>query len=252
MTTPDPTGNESDRPRDQPGSTPSPPPDWSTPDTPAVAPQLGGNATPDAPSYPEAQPPPHPGATPPPGAPPPPETAPTPRSTRLALILSLVAALLFCCCTAAAVTLILWGRTLLDDLNTPRSVGLNQPARDGDLEFLVRQIDCGIGRIGDPVVHQQAVGQFCLVELTIRNVGAQPVVFRESLQKAYDRQQRQYRADVGAGLVANADHPVFVSTLHPGTEVTSTLVYDLPPGSRIVRLELHGAQGSKGVFVHTE
>lgn len=277
MTTPDPAGRDADRSHDQPGSGPPrddagpPPPDWSTPDTPVVAPRLGGDPTPPGSGLPPhsgpvppspgaaapygSDPTGYPGAPPPPGAGAPPPTGPAPpRSNQLALILGIIAALLFCCCTAAAVALLTWGRAVFDEMQErgPRTVGLNQPARDGNLEFRVRQVDCGIGRIGDPVVHQRATGQFCLVEVTVRNVGKRPTAFRESLQKAYGPGRQQFRADIGAGLLANADHQVFLDELNPGAEVTGTVVYDIPPDSRIVRLQLHSAHGSRGVSVRTE
>ncbi|SDZ36935.1 protein of unknown function [Micromonospora pattaloongensis] len=255
MTTPDPTGNDPNRPRDEPAPeppsrpvSPAPPsvPDWSTPDTPTTAPRIGGNGAP--PPYSGAGPPPYTGPVPPYPPPPPPG-----RNGRLALILGIVAALLLCCCAAATITALTWGRRVYDQMRdqNQRVVGLNDPARDGQLEFRVRQVHCGIGRIGDQYVNQTAVGQFCLVELTVRNLGSRPAQFNEALQTAYAPGNRQFRTDPGAGVLANADQQVFLDELNPGREVTGAMVYDIPPDAQIVKLELHSTPRSKGVLVRT-
>lgn len=273
MTTPDPAGSDPNRPRDEPGSEPthrppdpaaaSPPPDWSTPETPTTAPRIGGGGNGAPPPYSDAGPPPYSGPLPPysgapppyPGPPPPYPAAPPPpnRNNRLALILGIIAAVLFCCCTGGVVSALTWGRQFYDEMRTrdQRTVGLNQPARDGTMEFRVRQVECGIGRIGDPFVNQTATGQFCLVELTVRNIGSRPAGFTDSLQKAYGPENRQFHADPGAGVLANADQQVFLDELNPGNQVTGLVVYDIPPGTRIVKLELHSSSRSNGVVVRT-
>ncbi|WP_212824587.1 DUF4352 domain-containing protein [Polymorphospora rubra] len=165
-----------------------------------------------------------------------------------------MAVVLLCCCVGVAVSALFWGRDFYDDARDRggRTVGLNQPARDGDLEFRVIGLECGIGRIGDLFVNQSAVGQFCLVDLVVRNVGDRPATFSDNLQKAYGPTDKQFGADSGAGALANIDQQVFPDQLNPGNQVTGVVVYDIPPDARIVRLRLHSAKGSPGVTVRTE
>ena len=253
--------------------TPQPPvqtptaPDWSTPDTPASTPPLGGYGNPPArpaePADRESTPGPgQPGpGQPGPGQPGPGQPGPTgaprgfapPGDRRWWFVLGIVAALLSCCCVAAAVIALAWGPDLYAGLRdeSPRVVGLNQPARDGDLEFRVHGVRCGVGRVGDPLISQLAVGQFCVVQLRVRNVGAQPVIFHDSLQTAYGPAGERFGADSTAGLLANADQQAFLSEINPGNRVTGALVYDIPPDSRIVRLRLHQSAHSTGVLVQT-
>ncbi|WP_422772746.1 DUF4352 domain-containing protein [Plantactinospora sp. WMMC1484] len=164
-----------------------------------------------------------------------------------------MAALLSCCCVAAAVIVLTWGPDFYTGLRDrkPRVVGLDQPARDGDLEFRVHGLRCGLAEVGDPLISQRAVGQFCMVDLAVRNLGARPALFHDDLQVAYGPAGQRFGADSSAGLLANADQLGFLSEINPGNRVTGTIVYDIPPDARIVRLRLRGAASSPGVQVRT-
>ncbi|MFD0823081.1 DUF4352 domain-containing protein [Micromonospora zhanjiangensis] len=169
------------------------------------------------------------------------------------MILGSAGLFLLCCYGAVAVALVTWGGDLLHMIRdrTTHSVGLNQPARDGDLEFRVRTMHCGVDRIGDPLVSQSAVGQFCVVQLDVRNIGRHPVTFADTLQRAYGPTGQQYVADPSAGILVNADKQDFLSEINPGNQVTGAVVYDIPRDARIVRLRLHESPGSPGVGVRT-
>ncbi|MBE1485769.1 DUF4352 domain-containing protein [Plantactinospora soyae] len=244
-----------------PGPPTAPPPDWSTPDTPANTPPLGGYpGSPQWPGPPVAPGPPGPpvqsGPAPGPQPPGPATPAPNPaRSTdrRWWFVLGIVAALLSCCCVAAAVIALAWGPDFYTGLRERerRIVGLNQPIRDGDLEFRVRQLRCGLTEVGDPLVSQLALGQFCVVDLTVRNLGARPAVFHDNLQIAYGPAGQRFGVDSTAGLLANADQRAFLDVINPGNRVTGAIVYDIPPDARIVRLRLHGSATSAGVQIRT-
>jgi hypothetical protein len=249
------TGGASAPPGGAPGGPTGRPPDWSTPDTPANTPPLGGYPNPQQwPGQPaaQAQVAPEPGRQASgPGGPAPDVARPTDR--RWWFVLGIVAALLSCCCVAAAVIALTWGPDIYTGLRERerRIVGLNQPIRDGNLEFRVRQLRCGLTEVGDPLVSQLALGQFCVVDLVVRNLGAQPVVFHDNLQIAYGPAGQRFGVDSTAGLLANADQHAFLSEINPGNRVTGAIVYDIPPDSRIVRLRLHGSVTSPGVQVRT-
>jgi hypothetical protein len=254
-------------------STPqTPPPAWSTPQTPVTAPPLGGGAAaPDpygggaAAQYGggAAGSPPHWPPFPPwladqPAGDPGRQPAEEPRAglpnRRLWLILGLTAMLLSCCCVATAIVALTWGEDIYREIRdrTDRSVGLNQPARDGDLEFRVHQVECGYDSVGDPFVNQHALGQFCVAELTVRNLGSAPAPFRDGLQRAYGPGGEAYGADSTASMLANADQPGALDEIGPGTDRAGAVVYDIPRDSRIVRLRLHATAGSRGVLVRTD
>lgn len=168
------------------------------------------------------------------------------------MILGIVAVLLSCCCVVTVLIALTWGQQIYDEfLDRRDTVGLNQTARDGDLEFRVTGVECGIGRVGDPLISQAAVGQFCVVDLAVRNVGSRPVVFAETLQLAYGPRGELFLADSTAGILANADQQSFLNEINPGNRVTGALVYDVPPDARVVRVELRQSARSPGVTVRT-
>lgn len=279
------------------------PPDWSTPDTPAVGPPIGGGPFPPHPDQPSPDPARWPAGQPPdqwPTDQPPPgewptdqpepeqryadrpesgwtdpeapgrghpvswldEPAPDPdpypprvdRGRRLWLVLGVSVALVLCCCAGVVGTALTWGGDLYAEVENrgQRIIGLNQAGRDGDLEFQVRQVRCGVGQVGDPLVSQAAVGQFCLVELAVRNVGKRPAFFTDALQRAYGPDGELFNADSEASMLANADQQVFLNEINPGNLVTGALVYDIPIRARIVRLRLHHAPSSPGLVVRVE
>ncbi|GAA3779064.1 hypothetical protein GCM10022225_78980 [Plantactinospora mayteni] len=176
-----------------------------------------------------------------------------PTDRRWWFVLGLVAALLSCCCVAAAVVALAWGPGFYTGLRdrSDRVVGLNQPARDGDLEFQVHEVRCGLTEVGDPLVSQLAIGQFCVVDLAIRNLGAGPATFSDGLQTAYGPAGQRFGVDSSAGLLANADQLGFLSEINPGNRVTGAVVYDIPPDARIVRLRLRASAASPGIQVRT-
>lgn len=231
------------------------PPDWSTPETPAIAPPLHGSAAPGPPpSKPPAVPPPGPPAGPPypptDGPAPAPGPEPPPRRRTLPLVIALTAALLICCCGAVVGGVGAVGAVYghFSDRGR-RIVGLNESARDGNLEFRVATIKCGVPRVGDQFVSQTAAGQFCLVDLTVRNAGGRPATFDDSLQRAYGPGDRQFGVDQTATMIVNAAQPLFLAPINPGNRVPAILVYDIPADGRLVRLLLHATADSRGVLV---
>ncbi|MEQ4304791.1 DUF4352 domain-containing protein [Plantactinospora sp. B6F1] len=243
-----------------PGAGPPSPPDWSTPQTRVSTPPLGGYPPPapppptwaSGPTGPEGGAGPEAGHAPPGGTVKVPEFV-RPTDRRWWFVLGLVAAVLSCCCVAAAVVALVWGPGFYNGLRdrAPRVVGLNQPARDGDLEFQVQRVRCGVTEVGDPLVSQLAVGQFCLVDLAVRNLGRRPVTFQDGLQIAYGPAGQRFGVDSSAGLLANADQLGFLDEINPGNRVTGAVVYDIPPDTRIVRLRLRASATSPGIQVRT-
>jgi hypothetical protein len=192
-------------------------------------------------------------------SPPPPPYPPiqpqkdTSRNTRLAILLAAVAAVLLCGCVSAVVVTAAFGRTIIDNVRERnRETGrLNEPVRDGPLEFRVSRVDCGVPDLGDSFAYQAAVGQFCLVEMNVRNVGDEPATFSDQHQRAYGEHDEQFAADSGAGVLANAQQQIFLNKINPGNQVTGIVVYDIPPDASIVKIELRASERSTGALVTT-
>lgn len=133
---------------------------------------------------------------------------------------------------------------------SPPTVGtIGVPARDGDLEFTVSGVECGIDRIGTETFGTDAVGQFCIVTLDVQNVGAAPATMIDFVQDLYDDAGQAHSASIGGSIYLSETVPA-VGPLEPGERRPSRLVYDLPDGAVPAEIELHGAPfGSPGVRV---
>jgi hypothetical protein len=51
--------------------------------------------------------------------------------------------------------------------------GLGDPVRDGQFEFVVRSVDCGVASVGEGFARKEAQDQFCLVALEVENTGTE-------------------------------------------------------------------------------
>ena len=105
-----------------------------------------------------------------------PPLAPPPRPQRgwpkhLALILSIVAGVVVLACLGGAVTIATFGARSYHREHRQVSAGMNEPVRDGLFQFTADTMRCGVQAIGSPDEEQSPIGQFCVVTLTIKNVG---------------------------------------------------------------------------------
>jgi hypothetical protein len=174
------------------------------------------------------------------------------RGGRLAVLIGAAIVLVsLCCCAGVVAAVVTWGDDAYRRLTQDRgdTVGLGQAGRDGAFEFTVSRVDCGVAQIGDSFINQTAVGQFCLAELSVHNVGKRPATFADALQRAYGPDGDRYAADSAAGILANAEQQLFQNQINPGNRVTGVVVYDIPRDSRIAELELHESEHTAGLRV---
>ncbi|HEX7745823.1 MAG TPA: DUF4352 domain-containing protein [Micromonosporaceae bacterium] len=167
------------------------------------------------------------------------------------LILGLAAALILCCWASVIGGVVAWGDDLYGQISNRgrNTVEINEAARDGHLEFRVTGVECGVPRVGDQIVNEVATGQFCLVQVTVRNRGDRPLTVDDSLQRAYGSGDRQFALDQTAAMIANAAQPLFLAPINPGNQVDMILVYDIPTDARLLRLHLRATADSRGVLV---
>jgi hypothetical protein len=174
------------------------------------------------------------------------------RGARVAVLIG-AAIVLFslCACAGVVAAAVTWGDDVYRRFTHDRgdTVAIGEPGRDGAFEFTVSRIDCGVAQIGDSFINQTAVGQFCLAELTVRNVGKQPAVFADAQQRAYGPDGDRYATDSAAGILANAEQQLFQNQINPGNRVTGVVVYDIPRDSHIAELELHESEHTAGLRV---
>jgi hypothetical protein len=160
---------------------------------------------------------------------------------------------LFAACCAGGATLALLSSSAFRGMGTfgstaPPPPGLNTPVRDGRFEFVVSSVACGQESVGT-LVTKQAHGQYCVVDLTVRNIGTEKQLMLDGAQKAIGTDGTQYGADSGASVIASNGLSVSANLINPGNSVTGKIVYDLPDGASIAKLELHDSAFSSGTTV---
>lgn len=131
----------------------------------------------------------------------------------------------------------------------PTGPGIGDPARDGKFEFTVTKVACGKTRIGAEPFDATAQGVFCLINVTVKNIGKEARSFSGVNQKAFSRNGAEYANSTEAEMYANKDANTFLNEVNPGNSVKGVLVFDVPKGTRLTKIELHDSMFSGGVTV---
>ncbi len=134
--------------------------------------------------------------------------------------------------------------------NKPTMAKVGEVARDGKFEFTVASMECGKASVGtNQYLTKQAQGQFCLVNVTVKNIGNEVQTFDSSSQYLYDAANAKFSADGTASLYANPQGSTFLNQINPGNSVTGIIVFDLPKDKTPVTAELHDSPFSGGVKI---
>ncbi|MEW2385650.1 DUF4352 domain-containing protein [Micromonospora sp. NPDC047707] len=131
----------------------------------------------------------------------------------------------------------------------PKTAKIGQAARDGKFEFTVKSNKCGVAKVGSDLLGDKAQGQFCLVTVSVKNIGKEPQTLIDSSQKAYAADGTEYSTDSEAAIYANKDQQTLFAEINPGNQVTGVLVFDIPKKVKLAKLELHDSPFSGGVTV---
>ena len=133
----------------------------------------------------------------------------------------------------------------------PTTAALNQAVRDGQFEFTVASAPCGKPTVTDAsgFITKSAQGKYCMVNVTVKNIGDKAQYFSATDQKLLNAAGQQYSADYEATSV-NSDHnDSFMSQINPGNSVQGVMVFDIPKDQTPVTMELHDSSFSGGVKV---
>ncbi|MFI1992940.1 DUF4352 domain-containing protein [Actinoplanes sp. NPDC020271] len=127
--------------------------------------------------------------------------------------------------------------------------GLGDAVRDGKLEFVVSRVDCTHRTVGAERLTRTAAGKYCVVSLSVRNVGDGAKFFVGHEQRAYDASGAEYAGDELAGVYANRGTEAFLRRLEPGERVAGKLVFDIPKKAALTTLKVHDSPFSGGAEV---
>lgn len=130
---------------------------------------------------------------------------------------------------------------------------LNETARDGKFEFVVKSVACGTTTVGGQYLNKTAQGQYCLATLSVKNIGDKQQYFSEGDQKLLNASGQQYSPDTTATLYNSPNNSdVFLAQINPGNTVEGVLVFDIPKDQTPVSAELHDSSLSGGVKVNLQ
>lgn len=133
--------------------------------------------------------------------------------------------------------------------NQPEA-GIGTSVRDGKFEFVVNSApDCSKKTLGNQFVNTEAQGTFCLISVTVTNIGNEAQYMFADNQYAFNASNQKYSADSSAAIYMDDSSKTLWEEINPGNKVTGYLVYDVPAGTELVSLELHDSAFSGGVKV---
>jgi len=139
------------------------------------------------------------------------------------------------------------------EAKTVATAKLNEAARDGKFEFVVKSVACGTTSVGGQYLNKTAQGQYCLATVSVKNIGDKQQYFSESDQKLLNASGLQYSPDTTATLYNSSDSSdVFLAQINPGNSVEGVLVFDIPKDQTPVSAELHDSSMSTGVKVNLQ
>lgn len=134
--------------------------------------------------------------------------------------------------------------------DTAKVAKIGEPVRDGKFEFVVKSVECGKTSVGtNQYLTKEAQGQFCLMDLTVKNIGDQQQLFAESAQKLLNADGLQYSSDSMASLYNSNNTDTWLNQINPGNSVQGVIVFDIPKDQMPATVELHDSVYSSGIKV---
>lgn len=126
---------------------------------------------------------------------------------------------------------------------------VGQPVRDGKFEFIVNGVKCGIPSVGSDIVGKRAQGEFCIVNVTVTNIGNEAQGFFGDNAKITNAGGQEFSADTSAAIYMSENSDAMYAEINPGNTITTDVVFDVPVGTDIDKLELHDSLFSGGIKV---
>lgn len=136
---------------------------------------------------------------------------------------------------------LIWPHVLRPLLASDRVVALNEATRVESFDVTVTGVDCGKASVtgldeSEPVA---AEGTFCLITLSVRNVGEKTDSYPTYDLKAVSATEREFDRNSTAESYANRDKRLLTEPIDPGRTVTEVLVFDVPRDSAVAFLMLN-------------
>ncbi|MEV4636379.1 DUF4352 domain-containing protein [Actinoplanes sp. NPDC049548] len=124
----------------------------------------------------------------------------------------------------------------------------NEVVADGTFQFAVTGMRCGARRVGSDAFGQKARGEFCLVAVTVKNIGSRAGMLDGLSQTAYAADGSAFPSEAGAAMYVSRRAGV-LERIDAGARVRGTLVFDVPRGTRLTSIVLRDSLRTRGVRI---
>ncbi|MGV1036947.1 MAG: DUF4352 domain-containing protein [Candidatus Nanopelagicales bacterium] len=126
---------------------------------------------------------------------------------------------------------------------------VGQPIRSGNFEFTVTNPTVLNSTLGASE-ETPYLGEWFVVNVTIKNIGKQSQTLRSYEQVAFDTNNQNFTGDfLVAGGVAGGSVDTS-KPMTPGDSVSMQIAWDVPSGTEVSYLVLHGSDSSNGARVN--
>jgi len=130
---------------------------------------------------------------------------------------------------------------------------IGEAANDGKFAFTVSSIQCGKTTVGSSqYLTKTAQGQFCLLSVSVKNVGDQAQSLFSANQKLLNAQNQEYAADDTATMYQAPSGTSWYSSINPGNSVSGQIVFDIPKDQTPVKAELHDSTFSNEIVINLQ
>ena len=113
----------------------------------------------------------------------------------------------------------------------------------------MKGVECGVKKVGPELLEEKAQGQFCLVDMSVKNIGDEAQLFDAGTQKGVTDAGATVDADGTASLVLPENENSFLEEINPGNSIEVVVVYDIAKDQKLESLELYDSMFSGGVAV---
>jgi hypothetical protein len=125
---------------------------------------------------------------------------------------------------------------------------LGTTAADGKFAFVIWKIKCGVKSVGSGFTKSTAQGSYCLVDMSVKNIGNEAQTIFSDNMKLIDAQGREFQTDSGAMMFSD-NQDLWLKEINPGIQIDGQLIFDLPADAKPVTAELHDSAFSGGVKI---
>jgi len=130
---------------------------------------------------------------------------------------------------------------------------IGEAANDGKFSFTVNSFKCGESSVGDQYLNKTAQGQYCRMNVSVKNIGNQAQTLDTSSQYIYDATGKKFSSDSTATIyAAPSSNSPWYAEVNPGNTITGDIIFDVPKDTTPVTAELHDSALSGGVKVSLE